>query len=185
MSIALGSDYSLPLVSSCSQFLLVSLCQVAPLETLLDSMHTIRRISAQMLAEKIRETSGITIDDMHTKKDIMSLLVRARQADLTKDGAYSMTDEAMVDQVVCFHSRCYHCSNATVTRVIAHFPRSRSRDNSEWSELGTLSELICDCVRSHPCRHFGCWRTMPKYSNDYAMKSLLSSKITRDQIIER
>ncbi|KAF8916319.1 cytochrome P450 [Mucidula mucida] len=74
----------------------------APLETLLDSMHTIRRISAQMLAEKIRETSGITIDDMHTKKDIMSLLVRARQADLTKDGAYSMTDEAMVDQVLTF-----------------------------------------------------------------------------------
>ncbi|KAF9047074.1 cytochrome P450 [Hymenopellis radicata] len=79
-----------------------SLSTFAPLEKLLGSMHTIRRISAQMLAEKIRETSGITVDDMQTKKDIMSLLVRARQADLTKDGAYAMTDEAMVDQVLTF-----------------------------------------------------------------------------------
>lgn len=72
-------------------------------------MHTIREISKKMLAEKINDLSAISADDMHTKKDIMSLLVRARQADLAKDG-FGMTDEAMVDQVVsCSSSLAISC----------------------------------------------------------------------------
>lgn len=57
----------------------------------------------------MKETSesGITADDTHTKKDIMSILVRARQADLHKDRtAYAMSDTAMIDQVVSGLSCC-------------------------------------------------------------------------------
>lgn len=61
-----------------------------------------------MLAEKISETSGISAEDMHMKKDIMSLLVRARQNDLSKNTSeYTMTDEAMMDQVVRPYKSCH------------------------------------------------------------------------------
>ncbi|KAK0501516.1 cytochrome P450 [Armillaria luteobubalina] len=74
----------------------------APLTPLIDSTHRIRDISKRILDQKMKETSesGITADDTHTKKDIMSILVRARQADLHKDQtAYAMSDTAMIDQV--------------------------------------------------------------------------------------
>ncbi|SJL03999.1 related to Cytochrome P450 [Armillaria ostoyae] len=77
----------------------------ATLTPLIDSMHRIRDISKRILDQKMKETSesGITADDTHTKKDIMSILVRARQADLHKDRtAYAMSDTAMVDQVLTF-----------------------------------------------------------------------------------
>ena len=82
---------------------------IAPLSTLLESIRTVRQISQQMLDEKIQETSGISADDMHTKKkDIMSLLVRARQTDVIKNSReYTMTDEAMVAQVVRLYSFCW------------------------------------------------------------------------------
>lgn len=77
----------------------------APLTPLIDSTHRIRDISKRILDQKMKETSesGITADDTHTKKDIMSILVRARQADLHKDQtAYAMSDTAMIDQVLTF-----------------------------------------------------------------------------------
>lgn len=60
-------------------------------------MHTIKTISAQMLAEKMAD-SAVTMDDTLAKRDIMSLLVRARKTD--KDDGYQMTDQDMMDQVV-------------------------------------------------------------------------------------
>ncbi|KAG7444977.1 cytochrome P450 [Guyanagaster necrorhizus] len=77
----------------------------APLTPLIDSTHCIRDISKQILDQKMKETSesGVSVDDTHTKKDIMSILVRARQADLNKDRtAYAMSDAAMMDQVLTF-----------------------------------------------------------------------------------
>ncbi|KAK0488941.1 cytochrome P450 [Armillaria novae-zelandiae] len=74
-----------------------------PFTELLDSMHRIRKISRQILSEKIKdlEESGISADDMHAKRDIMSLLMRARAND-TEQRGYAMSDNIMVDQVLTF-----------------------------------------------------------------------------------
>lgn len=53
-----------------------------------------------MLREKMRD-STVTLSDSEAKCDIMSLLVRARKADVdSKADRYAMSDEAMMDQVV-------------------------------------------------------------------------------------
>lgn len=53
-----------------------------------------------MLREKMRD-STVTLSDSEAKRDIMSLLVRARKADIdSKTDGYAMSDEAMMDQVV-------------------------------------------------------------------------------------
>ncbi|PFH49174.1 hypothetical protein AMATHDRAFT_5144 [Amanita thiersii Skay4041] len=68
----------------------------------MESMHTIRKISASMLEDKLRDTA-VTIADTEAKKDIMSILVRARNAEMAKNaGAYAMSDQAMMDQVLTF-----------------------------------------------------------------------------------
>ena len=57
-----------------------------------------------MLSEKMRESldSGIAEGDseLHGKKDIMSILVRARISET--EGQYKMSDEAMMNQVLTF-----------------------------------------------------------------------------------
>lgn len=72
--------------------------------TVLGAMHTIKRISREILSEKMRESldSGITEGDseLHGKKDIMSILVRARTSEV--EGQYKMSDAAMVNQVLTF-----------------------------------------------------------------------------------
>jgi len=76
---------------------------VAAASKLIDSMYRIRKLSQQMLAEKLQD-SNILLNDSDAKKDIMSILVRARKAELDGGkGGYAMSDRAMMDQVV---SRC-------------------------------------------------------------------------------
>ncbi|KIL62982.1 hypothetical protein M378DRAFT_128247 [Amanita muscaria Koide BX008] len=68
---------------------------------LVESNHTIAEISKELLKEKINDS--VTVADSEGKRDIMSILVRARKADLEKDSStYSMSDEAMLDQVLTF-----------------------------------------------------------------------------------
>ncbi|KAJ6494059.1 cytochrome P450 [Mycena vitilis] len=75
---------------------------VSSFETLVDALFRIRAISAGMLRAKTADLS-VSPDDTTTKKDIMSLLVRARKADLDADPtADAMSDTAMVDQVLTF-----------------------------------------------------------------------------------
>ena len=78
-------------------------------------MRTVKRISSEMLAQKMRELSPefdvIQSGDMDVggKKDVMSLLVRARaeyekqqqkgSLEANEEG-YGMNQEAMMDQVV-------------------------------------------------------------------------------------
>ena len=67
---------------------------------MLESMRRVRKVSATMLQDKLRD-SAVPISDSETKRDIMSILVRARKADLdSQAGGYAMSDEAMMDQVV-------------------------------------------------------------------------------------
>ncbi|PPQ78897.1 hypothetical protein CVT25_002385 [Psilocybe cyanescens] len=72
------------------------------LKIFLEAMHRIRAVSSQMLDDKMRD-SAVPISDSETKRDIMSLLVRARKADMdSKAGGYAMSDKAMMDQVLTF-----------------------------------------------------------------------------------
>ncbi|KXN85180.1 Cytochrome P450 3A29 [Leucoagaricus sp. SymC.cos] len=72
------------------------------LATIIDSMYTIRRISKGMLEEKLRE-SHTTEMEQERKKDIMSLLVRARRESLENEpSGYTSNDAAMMDQVLTF-----------------------------------------------------------------------------------
>jgi hypothetical protein len=61
-------------------------------------MHRIKEIWKQILKDKMREASTVASSDDVAKRDIMSLLVRARMNE-TEDG-YQMSDEAMMQQVV-------------------------------------------------------------------------------------
>ncbi|KAK7468924.1 hypothetical protein VKT23_003420 [Stygiomarasmius scandens] len=86
-------------------------------EILIDCMHRIKTVSAQILANKLEETEGLNSYDTTAKKDIMSLLVRARKAEeesrekeRSKLGMgapagpepYRMSDKEMMDQVLTF-----------------------------------------------------------------------------------
>lgn len=71
-------------------------------------MHTIKTISAAMLEEKMADAAFVGVDDTRAKRDIMSLLVRARKAEINKmdgegeDNQYQMSDQDMMDQVLTF-----------------------------------------------------------------------------------
>ena len=72
----------------------------AAISKLVDAMYRIRKISAQMLEEKMKD-SNLALNDSDAKRDIMSILVRARKAELDGGkGGYAMSDRAMMDQVV-------------------------------------------------------------------------------------
>jgi hypothetical protein len=75
-------------------------------------MHRIKAISKTMLDEKLVD-AAVPADDMHTKKDIMSLLVKARKAETMAQEksmmageavpgglGYTMSDEMIMNQVV-------------------------------------------------------------------------------------
>jgi cytochrome P450 len=69
-------------------------------ELLIDSMHRIRKISREILRAKTADLS-VPLDDMSTKQDIMSLIVRAHKAELDANPvAEVISDKAMVDQVL-------------------------------------------------------------------------------------
>ncbi|KAL1746407.1 cytochrome P450 [Schizophyllum fasciatum] len=69
-------------------------------KTLVESMHRIKRVSAGLLRAKVRAARAAP-DDFETKRDIMSILVRARMADEGR-GGYAMSDGDMMDQVLTF-----------------------------------------------------------------------------------
>ncbi|XP_006457133.1 hypothetical protein AGABI2DRAFT_123000 [Agaricus bisporus var. bisporus H97] len=70
----------------------------------IESMHQIRTISKRMLDQKMRDESHSDVMERERKKDIMSLLVRARKESLESQprGSWSLSDEAMMDQVLTF-----------------------------------------------------------------------------------
>uniref|UniRef100_A0A0W0GDZ4 Cytochrome p450 n=1 Tax=Moniliophthora roreri TaxID=221103 RepID=A0A0W0GDZ4_MONRR len=85
-----------------------------PAAVMLDAMHRIKAVSASIL-EKMKEAEVLSADDTSAKKDIMSLLVRARKAEMNKQeralekssvvqtsGTYTMSDTEMMDQVLTF-----------------------------------------------------------------------------------
>ncbi|KAJ3986707.1 cytochrome P450 [Lentinula detonsa] len=79
---------------------------------LVDSMHRIKAVSASILREKMKEAENLeNNEDTAAKKDIMSLLVRARMTDQKIQRSissglgpvpYAMSDAEMMDQVLTF-----------------------------------------------------------------------------------
>ncbi|KAF7339123.1 hypothetical protein MVEN_01989000 [Mycena venus] len=69
-----------------------------PLSLLIDSLHRIRTISREIL-----RANTVVPDDRSTKKDIMSLMLHARKAELNANPiSEAMSDMAMVDQVLTY-----------------------------------------------------------------------------------
>lgn len=76
-------------------------------------MHRIKEISRGLLDEKLKESS-VPLEDMESKRDIMSIIVRSHKAQIEAEEAanaksqtpnaniYKMTDEMMMDQVLTF-----------------------------------------------------------------------------------
>ncbi|KAJ3775477.1 cytochrome P450 [Lentinula raphanica] len=91
---------------------LAKLPLLAQTAILLDAMHRIKAVSASILREKMKEAEYLeNNEDTAAKKDIMSLLVRARRADQKAKGPgggvsgfapYAMSDTEMMDQVLTF-----------------------------------------------------------------------------------
>lgn len=83
-------------------------------------MHRIRKLSTQMLEDKMKD-SNLFENDISAKRDIMSILVRARKAEMDGGkGDYAMSDQAMMDQVV---SRRCGCSGIrSHESPVAHIP---------------------------------------------------------------
>jgi len=50
-----------------------------------------------MITQKLSDAEMTADNDTHAKRDVMSILVRARR---TGEAAYALSDEALVDQVV-------------------------------------------------------------------------------------
>ncbi|KAA1472366.1 cytochrome P450 [Dentipellis sp. KUC8613] len=67
--------------------------------TLIDRTHRIRNIAKRMLSEKMADMA-VDVEDIAAKKDIMSLLVRARKGG--EKGEYKLSDGALVEQVLTF-----------------------------------------------------------------------------------
>ncbi|KAJ7711568.1 cytochrome P450 [Mycena metata] len=138
------------------------------LEALVEALFVIRGISKQMLKEKTAELVGMGggAADVSTKRDIMSLLVRARRAEFEAGrGAEAMSDEAMVDQVLTFLA-AGHETTATglswTLWLLANDPESQRRLREEVTpvyetnprpDYRTLKSLTwLDCVVNESLR---------------------------------
>ncbi|KAF9445293.1 cytochrome P450 [Macrolepiota fuliginosa MF-IS2] len=80
--------------------------KVGLLSVIIDAMHRIRAHSRGLLEEKMRESmlnAEMDLDTDTERKDIMSLLVKARKESLASEpGGWSLGDQALKDQVLTF-----------------------------------------------------------------------------------
>ncbi|KAJ6570721.1 cytochrome P450 [Mycena sp. CBHHK59/15] len=130
---------------------------IGSFERLVDAMYRIRTISQQMLRDK-----SVAPQDTATKKDIMSLLVRANAAG---EGAGGMSDEAMVDQVLTFLGAGHETTASGLSWtlwLLANDPESQARLRAEVApvyadnprpDYRTLKSLTwLDCVVNESLR---------------------------------
>ena len=104
-------------------------------------MHRIKSVSATILREKMQDMA-VPVSDMNAKRDIMSLLVRARKADLDKDkDVYAMSDRAMMDQVVS-PIHVWFIMRGLSTGHLVNIPWCWTRDYCDWSFMGRERQFI-------------------------------------------
>ncbi|CAK5271810.1 unnamed protein product [Mycena citricolor] len=115
---------------------------LSALDTLVGTLHTIRRISRELLLEKTTDLS-VSPDDTSTKKDIMSLLVRQRKAELDANPrADAMSDRAMVDQVLTFLAAGHETTATGITWtlwLLANDPASQHKLREEVTHIYALN----------------------------------------------
>ncbi|KAL1744731.1 cytochrome P450 [Schizophyllum fasciatum] len=76
---------------------------LGPAEILIESTYRIRQIAGSILNERMQELTTTDASKQAAACDVMSILVRARQAELDRDDTvYTMSDRAMIDQVLTF-----------------------------------------------------------------------------------
>ncbi|KAF9074155.1 cytochrome P450 [Rhodocollybia butyracea] len=130
---------------------------LAPLTILIDSMYNIKRISAEMLRDKMKESieAGIVEGDseLSGKKDIMSILVRARTREVGDE--YKMSDEAMVNQVLTFLGAGHETTASGLTWTLWLLANDISSQNKLRAEVGPLyaqnSRLDYKTLRDMKC----------------------------------
>ncbi|THH17045.1 hypothetical protein EW146_g3696 [Bondarzewia mesenterica] len=133
----------------------------APAATFIDSVYRIRKISARILKNKIAEAQAVCLKDTVAKKDIMSLLVRARKVEEhgREEDDYKLTDEALVDQVLTFLGAGHETTASGLSWtlwLLANDPATQSKLRAEVSPLlernprpdyRSLKDLkLLDCV---------------------------------------
>ncbi|KDQ54866.1 hypothetical protein JAAARDRAFT_181568 [Jaapia argillacea MUCL 33604] len=119
---------------------------LAPAATTIESMYRIKSISQRILTERLSEAQSSAVNlehDMQAKKDIMSLLVRARLAgDQANKGSgvkgYRMSDGAVMDQVLTFLGAGHETTAsglAWTLWLLANDPQSQRKLRAEVTPL--------------------------------------------------
>ncbi|KAF8652335.1 hypothetical protein AX16_004441 [Volvariella volvacea WC 439] len=118
---------------------------LSPVSPLIESMHTIRVISTRMLEEKVKESIELS-SDTEAKRDFMSILVRARRAELADDKSnYAMSDEAMKNQVLTFLGAGHETTASGLTWalwLLANDPQSQRRLREEVTSVITVNPSL-------------------------------------------
>jgi len=115
-----------------------------PLVTMMESMRRIKEVSEELLLQKINEAAAISPDDSATKKDIMSLLVRARaneekaNAGVSTISDYRMSNKEMMNQVLTFLGAGHETTASGLSWtlwLLANNPSSQEKLREEVTEL--------------------------------------------------
>jgi hypothetical protein len=93
------------LTLSSTFYMLTCFNTTGPVHAVVDCMHRIKQVCLNILAEKIQE-EHVTTPDIEPKKDLMSLLMRARQSETKQQdspgvASYQMNDDNIVQQMAC------------------------------------------------------------------------------------
>ncbi|TFK57629.1 cytochrome P450 [Heliocybe sulcata] len=136
----------------------------SPLTTMVGTVRHIREICAKILATKIAETSVVGALDTASKKDIMSLLLKARasedkQKSQASASSYRMSDRELIEQMLTFLGAGHETTAsglAWTLYLLACNQESQSKLRAEVSEVisanprpdyRTLKDLkYLDCV---------------------------------------
>lgn len=114
--------------------------QLGPIEEFIDSIRRIKTISAKILEERTKDVIAIAATDstLSGKKDILSLLVQSRMMDRTNGAGTGskmiMSDEMMVEQVVCYRTSSFRKNSLKF--MLVDVPRGGARDYSFWASMG-------------------------------------------------
>ncbi|KIK54332.1 hypothetical protein GYMLUDRAFT_1023054 [Collybiopsis luxurians FD-317 M1] len=135
---------------------------IAPLTTIISSIHTIKRVSAQMLQEKLKESIELGMvegdSELPGKKDIMSILIRAYTRGVG-DG-YKMNEEVMMAQVLTFltagHETLWLLSNDISSQeklraeVTPSYSQNPHLDYKSLNDLQWLNCVVMESLRVRP-----------------------------------
>ncbi|KAH8827394.1 cytochrome P450 [Flagelloscypha sp. PMI_526] len=137
---------------------------------LVDTMHRIRAVSRQILKEKLAEASQFGLSEVQEKRDIMSILIREREAEKAQlgGGNITMNNQAMMDQVLTFLTAGHDTTASSITwtlwllandqdtqqrlreEVTAVFEANPRPEYRELKDLPWLDSVVMESVRLMP-----------------------------------